>query len=157
MQMGAYMYNRDYQALPVHELKLAAYTIVTNGGSPVYITNTFPDGSVDQVLSERMAAVFREIETKRQYLEDTGELDFAALYFSRESQIFTDSANPEERRYLTSFEGAYKALTEEHVPFRILGRAALRGGGAGRRAGRGRHVVRRERRRADRDGPHFPD
>ncbi|MBI1897789.1 MAG: beta-galactosidase trimerization domain-containing protein [Acidobacteria bacterium] len=125
MQMGAYMYNRDYQALPVHELKLAAYSIITNGGSPVYITNTFPDGTVDQVLSERMAAVFQDVAAKREYLEDTGELDFAALYFSRESQIFTDSAAPEERRYLSSFEGAYKALTEEHIPFRIIGRAAL--------------------------------
>jgi hypothetical protein len=60
MQVGVYMYNRDYQARPVHELRVAAYAIVANGGSPVYITNAFPDGSVDTVLADRLAKVLPE-------------------------------------------------------------------------------------------------
>ena len=125
MQMGAFMYTRDYQALPVQELKQAAYTIVANGGSPVYIINTFPDGRVDEVLSDRMAAVFNDLAPKREFLDGATDENFAALYFSRDSQILGDSVHPGERRYRSSFEGAYKALTEEHVPFGVIGEAGL--------------------------------
>jgi hypothetical protein len=71
MQMGAYMYSRDYQVLPVHELKLAAYTIVENGGSPIYITNAFPDGTVDTVLTDRVSTVLHEVSSKKNYLDNT--------------------------------------------------------------------------------------
>jgi hypothetical protein len=121
MQSGAYIYARDYQALPLEELKLAAYTVVTNGGSPVYITNAFPDGSVDTVLADRMAKVLPDVSANKAYLENAQDLPFAALYYSRASHVLADSVYPGERRYLSSFEGAYKALMEEHVPFDIVG------------------------------------
>jgi hypothetical protein len=125
MQMGAYIYNRDYQALPVHELKLAAYTIVENGGSPVYIDNAFPDGSVDTVLTERMSTVLHEVAAKRQYLDLEADVPFAALYYSRDSHILIDSNYQGENRYLSSFEGGYKALMEAHVLFDIVGSLGL--------------------------------
>lgn len=119
MQMGAYMYTRDYQALPVEELKQAAYTIVANGGSPVYITNTFPDGRVDAVLTDRIAEVLPEVAALRPYLESAEDLRFAAVYYSYDCDLLSDSVHPDEHGYRSSFEGAYKALNEEHVPFDI--------------------------------------
>jgi hypothetical protein len=125
MQVGAYMYNRDYQALPEQELRLAASTIVENGGSPVYITNAFPDGSVDTVLADRMANVLPEIAAERRYLESAKDLPFAGLYYSKHSDLLSDSVNAREHRYRSSFEGAYEALLEEHVPFDIVGTEEL--------------------------------
>src|SRR5260370_21281115 len=125
MQMGAYIYNRDYQALPVQELKLAAYTIVANGGSCVYVTNAFRDGTVGAVLADRMAAVFREVSSYKEYLDNAEDIPFAAIYYSLASHVLSDSVYQGENRYRSSFEGAYKALTEEHVPFDIVGAEEL--------------------------------
>lgn len=125
MQVGAYMYSRDYQAMPVQEMRLAASTIVTNGGSPVYITNAFPDGSVDTVLADRMTTVLHEIAAERPYLESTTDLPFAALYYSRDSDLLSDSVNRGQHRYRSSFEGAYEELLQEHVPFDVVGTEGL--------------------------------
>jgi hypothetical protein len=125
MQTGAYIYNRDYQALPVQELKLAAYAVVANGGSPVYITNAFPDGTVDTVLADRIATVLPEVSSYKQYLDNAEDMPFAALYYSLASHVLTDSVYQGENRYRSSFEGAYKALIEEHVPFDIVGAEGL--------------------------------
>jgi hypothetical protein len=125
MQMGAYMYTRDYQAQPVEELKQQAYTIVANGGSPVYITNAFPDGRVDAVLTDRLAKVLPEINALRPYLESAEDLPFAALYYSRDCDLLSDSLHPGQHRYQSSFQGAYEALTEEHVPFDICDSESL--------------------------------
>jgi hypothetical protein len=125
VQMGRFPYRRDYQSLPVHELKLAAYSAVTNGGSPFYIDNVYPDGSVDEIASERMGRVYREIEAKADYLDHAEELTFAALYYSRRSRDYFDLAYPKENRYLASFQGTCKALVEGKVPYQIVGEAEL--------------------------------
>jgi hypothetical protein len=125
MQTGAYIYNRDYQALPVEELALSAYTTVTNGGSPIYITNAFPDGTVDAVLADRMATVLQKVSSQKEYLDNAQDLHFAALYYSLPSHVLSDSVYQGANRYRSSFEGAYKALVEEHIPFDIVGSAEL--------------------------------
>ncbi len=125
MQVGAYMYARDYQAQPVAELKQQAYTIVANGGSPVYITNAFPDGRVDAVLADRMAKVLPGIAALRPYLDSAEDLPFAALYYSRDCDLLADSLDPGQHRYKSSFEGAYQALIEEHIPFDICDSGVL--------------------------------
>jgi hypothetical protein len=125
MQMGAYMYDRDYQALPVDELRMAAYTIIANGGSPVYITNAFPDGAVDAVLTDHIAQALHQFPAERPYLEAAEDLPFAALYYSRDSALLADSVYEGQHRYTSSFDGAYAALLQEHVPFDIIGSAGL--------------------------------
>ncbi len=125
MQMGAYMYTRDYQAQPVEELKQQAYTIVANGGSPVYITNAFPDGRVDAVLTDRLAKILPEIAALRPYLESAEDLPFAALYYSRDCDLISDSLHPGQHHYQSSFQGAYEALMEEHIPFDICDSQSL--------------------------------
>src|SRR5260370_33642855 len=72
-----------------------------------------------------MAAVFNALASKREFVDDATDEDFAGLSFSRDSQILGDSVYPGERRYLSSLEGAYKALTEEPIPFGIIGEADL--------------------------------
>lgn len=125
IQIGRFPYSRDYQTLPVHELKLTAYSVVVNGGSPCYLGNLFPDGSIDEIACERMGEVYREIESKAKYLDYTDELTFAGLYFSRSSQDYYDLTYPGEQRYLSSFEGAYKILIEGKIPFQIVGESGL--------------------------------
>lgn len=125
MQVGNFMYGRDYQSAPVAELRLSACFIVTNGGSPVYITNAYPDGSVDEIANERIGEVFRELRAKAPYLANLEDLPFAALFYSKESRDYSDATYADGRGHLASFEGAYKALLEEHIPFQILGPGGL--------------------------------
>ena len=126
MQVSSYMYTRDFQAQPVQELKQQAYSIVANGGSPVFITNAFPDGRVDAVLAERLARVLPEIAALRPYLDAAEDLSFATLYYSRDCDLISDTLYPGEHRYQSSFQGAYAALMEEHIPFDICDGATAR-------------------------------
>ena len=125
MQMGRFPYGRDYQVLPTYELKLGAYSIITNGGSPFYIDNLYPDGTVDPMSSERMGEVLSEVREKAEYLDYDEELPFVAVYFSKKSQDYSDSALSEELQYLYSFEGACKILIEAHIPYQIIGEDGL--------------------------------
>jgi hypothetical protein len=125
MQVGPYMYTRDFQAQPVQELKQQAYSIVANGGSPVFITNAFPDGSVDRVLADRLSKVLPEIAALSPFLVSAEDLSFAALHYSRDFDLISDTLYPSEHRYQSSFQGAYAALMEEHIQFYICDGAAI--------------------------------
>lgn len=120
MQVGAYTYDRDYQPLPDHELQLAAASIIGNGGSPIYIINAFPDATPDQLVTDRISTVFKAVSSMREYLDGAKDLSFVALYYSGNSHLLADSIS-QDGSYLSSFEGAYKALIEEHIPFDIIG------------------------------------
>jgi len=52
-------------------------------------------------------------------LDSAEDLHFAALYYSRDCDLLSDTLYPGQHRYQSSFQGAYKALMEEHVPFDI--------------------------------------
>jgi len=121
MQVNRGPYSRDYQTLPVRELKLNVYGSVVAGGSPAYIDNLFPDGSVDERAYDHMAEALQEVKGKVEYLDYDEELPFAALLFSQRSEEYWGLAYPGERKYGLSFEGAYKALLEGHIPFQIIG------------------------------------
>jgi Hypothetical glycosyl hydrolase 6/Beta-galactosidase trimerisation domain len=124
LQIGAYVYDRDYQALPEHELELAAASIVGNGGSPIYIINAFPDATPDELVTDRVAEALQAFSGRLEYLEGAEDLRFAALYYSGDSHLLSDSVS-QDGSYLSSFEGAYKALMEEHIPFDIIGNEGL--------------------------------
>ncbi len=125
IQMGRFPYSRNYQVQPVNELKLAAYLVLANGGSPFYIDNISPEGRIDEIAYERMGEVFSEIKNKQEYLDYTEELPFAAVYYSRKSSDYYDLTDPGQGRYLASFEGTCKALVEGKIPFQIIGEAGF--------------------------------
>jgi hypothetical protein len=121
IQMGRFPYTRDYQILPEHELKVAAYSVLTAGGCPIFIDNAFPQGDPDYVGFEALTDTYNDIDTKADYLDYDEDLSQVALYYSRRSEDLIDLAYPGEKRYTESVEGAYKALLEGHIPARIIG------------------------------------
>lgn len=125
MQTGRFPYDRDYQAAPVHELSLTIASIVSNGGCPIFIDNCYPDGTPDRIAYERMKEAYALHGALEPNLNCTGELDFAALLYSVDSEDFHDLAFPNERRYSSSFHGAFKALQEGHIPFQVIGERGL--------------------------------
>ena len=125
LQFGRFMYYRDYTSMSEHELALHAYSIITNGGCPAVIDNAFPDGSPDPVASERLEKVFKDINSKEQYLGYDSEFEFAALLYSKSSQDWFDIANPGKGVYGNGFIGAYKILLESHTPFQVISERSL--------------------------------
>jgi hypothetical protein len=77
------------------------------------------------VLADRVATGLREVSSNKAYLDNSEDTLFATLYYSLASHVLTDSVYQGENRYRSSFEGAYKALIEEHVPLDIVGAEEL--------------------------------
>lgn len=125
IQMGRFPYGRDYQVLPAHELKLAAYSVAIAGGSPILIDNAFPDGRPDDVGFDAMSEAYQDVAKRRAAFECREDLAQVALYYSRRSDDCLDFAFPGEKRHVGAVEGAYKALLEGHVPARLVGEQSL--------------------------------
>ncbi len=127
MQFGRFPYDRDYQCQPEQEIAVAAYSVITSGGCPFVIDNVFPDGRVDKLGAARLSRVFREIGDKKEWFGYDEEVPYAAVLHSRSSNTWSDLSHPGSSRYLTSFEGVCKALTEGHVPYQVVGERGLTG------------------------------
>jgi hypothetical protein len=125
VHFGRFTYEREYQTTTVHELRVAAGSVLLHGGTPSVADNLFPDGQIEQIAQEQIAVVSRETRAYSDLVSDAVETPVAALYYSKQSHDFIDTANPGESRYLRAYEGAYKALAESHVPFKILGSRRL--------------------------------
>lgn len=125
MQFGRFPYDRDYQCQAEPEIALAAYSIISNGGCPFVIDNVFPSGVLDRTGAARLSRVLSRIKAETDWFEFDGELAFAAVLYSRSSHTWSDLAHPGESRYLRSFEGLCKALSEGHVPYQVVSERRL--------------------------------
>ena len=122
-QMGRSTFSREYHTLPLHELRLAAYSVVSDGGSPIFIDNLFPDGSVDEVAMERLSVVLAELEQWAPYLTDRKPVDCVGLYFSGASRDYLDITFAGEDRFASGLEGAFHILREGDIPVQVFGAA----------------------------------
>lgn len=125
MQFGHFPYHRDYQTLPLHELKMAVYSVITSGGSPFFIGNLFPDGTIEEISIDRMGQVYDDVLKKADYLDYDEETEFAAVYFSKESLDYYDLIYPGEVHYLLGIKGCMKSLVEAKMPFQIIGEKSM--------------------------------
>jgi uncharacterized membrane protein len=125
IQFGHFPYHRDYQTLPIHELKMAVYSTIINGGSPFFIGNVYPDGNLLEISMEKMGTVYEEVASIAEHLDYDEEVKFAAIYFSKESLDYYDMIYPGKLHYLSAVKGCMKALVEAKMPFRIIGEKSL--------------------------------
>ncbi len=125
MQFGRFPYDRDYQCQPEQELAVAAYSVVTNGGSPFVIDNVLPEGTLDRAGAARVTRVLKSLDAKKAWFDYESEVTFVAVLHSCSSNTWTDLAHPGETRYLRSFEGVCKALAEGHVPYQVIGERGI--------------------------------
>jgi hypothetical protein len=125
IQMGRFPYGRDYQVLPVHELKLAAYSVAIAGGSPIFIDNAFPDGTPDIVGFDALTDAYHDVAAGQNAFDCREDLSQVAIYYSRRSDDVFDFAFPGEKRHANAVQGAYKALVEGHIPALLVGEQSL--------------------------------
>ena len=120
MHFGRFCYDREFQTIPEHEMRLGAYSVLINGGIPSIADNLYPDGTIEEVAYERVGAVHREIKESEEYLRDRIEVPVVGLYYSKLCNDYLDTVSSGEFRYLHSFEGAYRLLLESHIPCQIV-------------------------------------
>lgn len=120
MQMGRFLYQRDYTMIPERELELAVFSVITNGGCPFVIDNVYPDGNIDSIATESIAKVYKKIAEKEQYLEYDNETVHVGLLYSKKNHDLSSLANPGKGFYIDGFLGAYKILVESHIPFDVF-------------------------------------
>lgn len=121
IHFGRFPYDREYQTIPEHEMRLGIFSIAMNGGTPSIADNLFPDGRPNGVAYDRIAKVHAELKSKAGLFSGYRKSETVGLYYSHKSLTYSDSVWPGENRYLDGFDGAYLALMKSHVPFGILG------------------------------------
>ena len=107
----------DYTVKQEAGLKWELTTALSHGCKVMVVDQNLHDGSVDPLVYDRLAPVYREIEEKRELWGGT-PLKFAALYYSVSSRDFY--ARGDLPKYLLSAGGAFRALVESHLPVDVL-------------------------------------
>jgi len=109
--------NWDYTVKPVAHLKYEIMTYRANGASVLIVDQPGYNGKIDKVVYDRIGEVYREVKEKES-LFDYPSLKHVALYYSAKTRDWYAREAMEE--YQLSFNGAFKALLESHIPVDIL-------------------------------------
>lgn len=114
-----YRFNRgwDYTLKPIEQLRWEVFTYLANGAKVTIVDQPFYNGRVDKVVYDRIGKVYREAKDKEKFFEGTF-LRWVGLYYSVKTRDWYARGNLD--KYLLSFNGAYKALVESHIPTDIL-------------------------------------
>ena len=110
-------HRSDYSINPVNHLKWEVFTFLSNGAAATVVDQPFPDGSLDPIVYDRIGDVYQEAREKRELFGGT-PLKYIGLYYSVKTRDWYGRGDI--KKTLLSFNGAYKALVESHLPVDIL-------------------------------------
>lgn len=116
MQRGVRMYH-DQTTRPLPDMRWELLTLLAHGGFVTMVDKTGFDGRLDPTAYERFAALFREVESKREHFGHTPVAE-VGLYFSGRTRDWYGRDKPAD--YFQAFQGAHKAVVYEHIPWGIL-------------------------------------
>lgn len=118
-EMVSWRMNRatDYTLKPEAQLRWELFTSLAGGAKVMLIDQTFASGHLDEVPYERLAHVFKEIETKKPYFGGS-PLRHVGLYYSCKNR--DHYGRFDQKKFLVPVIGAYKALTESHFNVGLL-------------------------------------
>ncbi|NQU87874.1 MAG: alpha-L-fucosidase [Mariniphaga sp.] len=109
---------------PLAQLQYELFTILVNGATLSVSHRVHYDGTVDEVAFRQVGKVFAEIKEKeKEQLLNGDVIKYVGLYHSRKTLIWydkTDDGGGCSPQYIASFNGAYKALLELHIPTEII-------------------------------------
>jgi len=109
--------NWDYTVKPVAHLQYEIMTYRSNGADVLIVDQPGYDGKIDEVVYDRIGRVYREAKEKEP-LFGYPPLKHVALYYSAKTRDWY--ARETMEKYQLSFNGAFKALLESHIPVDIL-------------------------------------
>jgi len=107
-----------YTPWSVNQVKRQVAEIVAHGAWPDIYTEPYPDSRNDPHTVQGVKAAFDMVKEVEPYLLATETVKSVALHYSRATLDYWGRSHPEE--YRRGFDGAYKALTEAHLPFDIV-------------------------------------
>lgn len=120
LHIGRFTYDREFQCMPAHEMKVAQASILAAGGSPSIADNLYPDGKMDVGAYDLIEDVFAEFEQQKEYLAYDEELKAVAIWYSKSTLDYMGCVYPGKNIYSKSIEGAYKFFIEQHIPVQFV-------------------------------------
>lgn len=95
-----------------------AMAVVSNGGAFQSSGLISSDGTVDKRIMNVVKKINNEIKKREKWLLGSNPLEFARILFSQNTRDFYGGT--ECKKYISSFNGVYKALIESHIPVAII-------------------------------------
>lgn len=116
MQRGARFYH-DQTTRPLNDMRWEMFSLLMHGAQVTIVDKTPYEGQIDPIAYDRMGAVFKEVQAKREHFGQEPVYD-AGLFYSHRTRDWYGRETP--YKYLNSFHGAHKALAYEHLTTGVL-------------------------------------
>jgi hypothetical protein len=133
---GRFVHTWDFTVRPLAQMRFEAFSVVANGGAVCIDDEPYHDGTIEPAVYDHIADVYSEIERRESVLHDAQPLRYAALYQSQKAReldeilnrakpptklsMWESDVNPSDSDLLPAWMGAFKALTEAHIPVEIV-------------------------------------
>ena len=133
---GRFVHTWDFTVRPVAQMRFEAFSIVANGGAVCIDDEPYHDGTLETTVYDGIENVYLEIERRETVIHGAQPLRYAALYLSQKVRELDEvlnrikpptkmsmgesNLNPSDSDLLPAWLGAFKALTEAHIPVEIV-------------------------------------
>ncbi|MCC6613164.1 MAG: beta-galactosidase trimerization domain-containing protein [Anaerolineae bacterium] len=131
-----FVHTWDFSVRSLAQMRYEAFSVVANGGAVCIDDEPYHDGRIEPQVYDRIGDAFREIERREPLLIGAEPVRYAALYQSQKGRELDEvmnqsrppagsltppsNLNPSASDMLASWMGAFKALTEAHIPVQIV-------------------------------------
>lgn len=133
---GRFVHTWDFTLRSRAQMRYEAFSVVANGGAVCIDDEPYHDGTPEQAVYDTIENIYSEIERRETALIGAEPLRYAALYVSQKVRELDEvlnrarkpvgsltpesNLNPSDTDMLASWMGAFKALTEAHIPVQIV-------------------------------------
>lgn len=133
---GRFIHTWDFTVRPLAQMRYEAFSAVVNGVAVCVDDEPYHDGQTEPLVFDHLENIFSEIERREPYLLGAEPVTYAGLYHSQKARELDEVLNQTEppRNSLTpksdlnagpsdllpALMGAFKALTEAHLPVQFL-------------------------------------
>ena len=133
---GRFIHTWDFTVRPLVQMRYEAFSVAANGGAVCVDDEPYHDGRIEPIVFDHLQDIFSEIERREPYLLGATPVYYAGLYHSQKARELNEvlnqnelpkhslvpesNPNPGPSDLLPSLMGAFKALTEAHIPVQFL-------------------------------------
>ncbi len=133
---GRFVHTWDFTVRPLAQMRFEAFSVVANGGAVSIDDEPYQDGTIEPAVYDNITDVYSEIERRESVLQGAQSVPYAALYVSQKVRELDEvmnrelvptkalipgsNLNPSASDLLPAWMGAFKALTEAHIPVEIV-------------------------------------
>jgi alpha-L-fucosidase len=104
----------DFTLRPVTQIAFEAFAVAANGATVTLDDEPYHDGTIEPAVYRTLKPVFGEIQARKELITETEPLRFAGIWYSQKTH--DRYIGEQNRDFIASIAGTYKALIEAHVP-----------------------------------------